>query len=122
MSKSFNSTISKGVSEEIRERAHANGYVLSSKTEAILSTYDYSAQKRWVSNPIIERIIENIKWQILSNMQGNGNICVSNNKTTIINNKKPEIPNKKEEAKVEKKIESDSDSDGEMIGGFGLFD
>jgi len=114
----------KYVSEEIRERAHANGYALSSKTESLLSNYDYNAQKRWVTNPIIERIIENVKWQILQNRGGDGashnnTISVSNNNNNN-NDKKQEISSKKKVI-VEKKEDSDSDSD-DVIGGFNLFD
>jgi hypothetical protein len=106
------------ICKEAQKRLDEAGITLSPVSRNLLGTYDDKAQVGWTTNPWIERIIQQCKWDILhgaTTSQGNtnSNIAIAPSKIST-SDKKVEIK------KVEKKVESSSDSDDNNM--FDLFD
>lgn len=87
---------------------------ISRETRNKLATYDPDTQMKWLVNPLMQRMIENITNQILAGLQG-GSLNANTTNTTNINTNSTNSTNNK----PDNKPDPDPDEDEPL---FGLFD
>jgi hypothetical protein len=89
---------------EIKAKEH--GVNLTPSVRGKLSQYNDKEQVGWVVNPLIQRIITNIKNEILSSMEYSGPVSSINKQSIKVEEKKPVI-----EIVIESNKDDESDED-----------
>lgn len=97
--------------ESTSERASDLGIELTPRIRGLLSEYDEASQKRWITNPWAERILNDIKWQIINNMRGGSYVPCTSSTTTTTTTTTVTITTTTTTSKSEPIVNDDSDSD-----------